>query len=753
MNINDIDIHCTGCSSCYSSCPHDAIQMNKDYAGFWYPDINTDKCTNCSLCVKKCPVYNHKEGELPYQKCYAVFGEDKVRQQSSSGGMFSYLAEYVFSLDGYVCGAAFDENMQVKHTIANKEEGYEKFRGSKYVESDLNTVFRQIKEILKSGKYCLFSGLPCQVAGLVAYLGKDYENLITTDLLCGSVPSHLVLDKFFEETYPNEKVLSYSFRDKENGWNKIAARVITDKGNYYLHGKDNIVFNCFSIDRVSSKNTCMHCIYRTHYRFSDFTIGDYWGIYERDASLDDDLGTSAVLVNTKKAVKVFDQVKNMLKLYKETPIEYLDNNVITNLNLQYSPARKAFLRDLQKMSLYSNYQEKTNKKYYIGILGGQASNTNFGMVLSSFALSKFLSEYNNGKYYPMHIDYRIQQHSLIGRTEKDTLLNEDSEYFKNGINPKFEKFREKYIERSMHRMFLRGISYVNNIFSIFILGPGRYFNTDLYKEYYASYMQFVNNDKKIISLGVSMGDVYGAYSKEIDKMKEYSLKRFDAVGVRENSSYEYCKSKGINAKKVLDPVFYLNIEEYDKLASDTEVNETYKALCYTASDGFWNALQSYASNIVQDGSVLKNIKRIDYHISIESWLYLIKNCEVIVTNSFYAVCFAIIFKKDFICFSAKETGERIEQLLEDLGIQNRMFRNISNQDYMYIIKSSPIDYDDVYSKLQALKEDSINFLINAIETELHNNEKPYYTQQLLDLYQNTYGGIIDNLETILKIKE
>ena len=388
----------------------------------------------------------------------------------------------------------------------------------------------------------------------------------------------------------------------------------------------------------------------------------------------------------------------------------------------------------------------------IGIFNYYYMSSNIGAVLMAFALNYFLRDYYKDKYIIKNINYipeslilDIERMMFQARTQSNEQL----------VREKFNNFRAKYIPDTKKYVSSSDLIQLNDEFSTFIVGADQVFNGNQnnLSILHANLLQFAHSNKNLIACAASFGDYDFRCDPDMFEFYFNSLSRFDSLSLREKSGVDMCSSVGLDSTHILDPVFYLNIEEYDKLASDTEVNETYKALCYTASDGFWNALQSYASNIAQDGSVLKNIKRIDYHISIESWLYLIKNCEVIVTNSFYAVCFAIIFKKDFICFSAKETGERIEQLLEDLGIQNRMFRNISNQDYMYIIKSSPIDYDDVYSKLQALKEDSINFLINAIETELHNNEKPYYTQQLLDLYQNTYGGIIDNLETILKIKE
>ena len=194
---------CSGCSACYPICPTNAITMEYDEEGFLYPIVNYEKCTNCGLCSKVCPELNFEFDNKKTPKCYAMQATDEIRMKSSSGGMFTILADYIFERDGFVCGVAFNknENWKVEHIIIDKKEDLDKLRGSKYVQSDKKDIFKQIKELLNKDKYVLFSGCPCEVAGLKNYLRKNYDKLILVDLLCGSVESPKIYEKYLKENF------------------------------------------------------------------------------------------------------------------------------------------------------------------------------------------------------------------------------------------------------------------------------------------------------------------------------------------------------------------------------------------------------------------------------------------------------------------------------------------------------------------------------------------------------------------------
>ncbi len=232
---------CFGCRACYNICPVKAITMQEDGEGFFYPVIDSSKCTSCGLCKNSCPslekseTYNNN-GKNP--DCYAVMADDETRFVSSSGGAFTLIANYILEKGGYVCGAAF-VGQNVRHIIIDKKEDMYKLRGSKYVQSDTNTVYSQIKDLLKLDKFVLFTGTPCQVAGLYNFLGKNYDKLYTVDLICHGVPPQKVFDVYLKETLQKDDVFANcTFRDKKAGWT-VHITTTTADGKTYFGGGGN----------------------------------------------------------------------------------------------------------------------------------------------------------------------------------------------------------------------------------------------------------------------------------------------------------------------------------------------------------------------------------------------------------------------------------------------------------------------------------------------------------------------------------
>ena len=210
---------CTGCTACFNKCPVSAIKMEENDEGFLYPVIDENLCINCGLCKKICPVNNVNDCVNTGESLqYIAAAPDNVRKISSSGGMFNIVATYVLNSGGYVCGVVYDDNMNAVHILTNDKQDVLRMSGSKYVQSYPGNCFQQIKEKLDKNIKVLFTGCPCQVAGLKQYLNKEYENLITMDLICHGTPSPELLKKFLKEEYQNEKVLDVNFRYKKDNW-------------------------------------------------------------------------------------------------------------------------------------------------------------------------------------------------------------------------------------------------------------------------------------------------------------------------------------------------------------------------------------------------------------------------------------------------------------------------------------------------------------------------------------------------------
>ena len=279
--MNNINIlnrkECTGCSVCSQVCPHNCIEMIETKEGFHYPVVDEKLCTDCGLCVKKCHALNDNFKTDFNQEFYDVRANDEIRMKSSSGGMFTLIADYVLENGGFVCGASWTKDwLGVEHIIIDDKKDLDKLRYSKYMESSLGNIFSEIKKLLNENKLVLFTGAPCQVSALNFYLGKDYENLILVDFLCNSVVPQKVWRKYLLEKLKEKKEIEYiSFRDK-NIFGCVCGGIYIKftNGEEYLD-RDNDVYMKSFLNHTSVKEECLHCKYRRFERVGDITIGDY----------------------------------------------------------------------------------------------------------------------------------------------------------------------------------------------------------------------------------------------------------------------------------------------------------------------------------------------------------------------------------------------------------------------------------------------------------------------------------------------
>lgn len=290
------NLKCCGCTACYAVCPKNAITMQADSEGFKYPVTDKKKCIDCGLCCKVCPLDTKLEKTEDKQTAVACTAKDEnFTKQSSSGGVFAILANMFIEKQAAIYGAAFDCDWNVKHIRVDQKDELKKLYKSKYVQSDMTDIFKALKTDLNSGKEVLFSGTPCQVAGLKSYLGKDYNNLTTVDFICHGVPSPLVWECYINEKAESlkSKITAISFRNKKDGWKNYYFMVRTNNGyiNYEKVG-DNIYMNGFLKD-LYLRPSCYNCKFKTLNRASDITLADFWGIdkvlpemyYERGVSL------------------------------------------------------------------------------------------------------------------------------------------------------------------------------------------------------------------------------------------------------------------------------------------------------------------------------------------------------------------------------------------------------------------------------------------------------------------------------------
>lgn len=310
---------CTGCAACASACPTNSITMKEDRCGFLQPKIEKKTCISCHLCEKTCPIINKETFRAGEETvAYAAINKDEtIRAKSSSGGVFYALAKWTIERGGVVFGVRFDDKWEAMHDYSETLEGIIPFLGSKYVQSRIGDTYKQTKKFLEQGRWVLFSGTPCQLAGLRAFLGKEYEKLIQVDLICHGVPSPSVWCSYLKDYFTEGKIQSINFRDKKQGWLNCQNVITTNTAVIRENMMDNPYFRGF-LKNVYLRKSCYDCQFRTYHRNSDITLGDYWGANKLCPQMFDDKGTSIVFTHAVKGEKILSELKDEVELLEQT---------------------------------------------------------------------------------------------------------------------------------------------------------------------------------------------------------------------------------------------------------------------------------------------------------------------------------------------------------------------------------------------------------------------------------------------------
>lgn len=354
---------CCGCNLCFNICPQNAIEMKEDKEGFKYPSVNKEKCIKCGLCVKKCPVKNKKEEKKRKiaPKVIAAWSNDEnIRLDSTSGGIFSELAKKIYKEKGLVVGAIYDEEWNVKHIISKDIKDLDNIRSSKYLQSDVGLIYKKIKENLINQKIVLMCGSPCQISALYNYLGKDYENLITCDFICRGMNSPKIFKMYLNdlERKYKSKISKIKFKNKIHGWHNFSTKIDFENGKSYIGGRyvDSYMIGYLKYTAFM-RPSCYECKFKEFPRIADITLADFWGIDKIDNTLDNNKGTSMILLNSDKGEKLFNDIKDNIS-FKEIKNENIFNeNICINESPEETEVRKKVFENIDKYT----YKELSNR--------------------------------------------------------------------------------------------------------------------------------------------------------------------------------------------------------------------------------------------------------------------------------------------------------------------------------------------------------------------------------------------------------
>lgn len=355
INIKDKS-QCCGCESCVQACPKQCINFTQDDEGFFYPEVNADTCIQCGLCERVCPVLHPYDEHKPQEVLAAFNKDEEVRMASSSGGVFTLLAEKIIKQGGVVFGVRFDDQWQAVFDYAETLEALAVFQGSKYIQARVGNCFTLCKQLLDQGRLVLFSGTPCQIAGLNRFLRKKYSNLITIDIICHGVPSPQVWKLYLDEIVKggNSAIHNISFRDKHNGWKQYCFTM-----DYDEQGKSTSLSSTYNQNPymraflwdIILRPSCYACKAKCGKSYADYTIGDFWGIQFIKSEMDDDKGTSVVMIHSKKGKDYFPYSDSVFSVVRYEEVCKYNPAVIESAKIPHN--RKIFFDKIYSCSSFT----------------------------------------------------------------------------------------------------------------------------------------------------------------------------------------------------------------------------------------------------------------------------------------------------------------------------------------------------------------------------------------------------------------
>lgn len=661
--IEKVGIKCTGCTACFATCPLGAITMIENNEGFETPKVDEKICTKCGLCQKNCPVLNTSYKNTTNPKCFAFMADDKIRQESASGGAFPLLAYHFLELDGYVAGAIWDKNWGVKHIVSNKKEDIELMRGSKYLQSSMENCYKEIKELLIANKKVLFTGTPCQVAGLKSFLSKDYENLYTAEIICHGTPSPKVFKKYLEENFDINSLNKIKFRSKKRGWGCGILEI--ESKNKIIELERNEYYEAF-LKNVTLKKSCGECKFNMLPRQADITIGDFWGINKFNKKYNDEKGTSVILVNNPKGKILLEILNKSSKLLRKVPIKYAiphNHNIINSSKLH--PKRDVFFHNIDILSINQNVNKILDDNCDCMLIN-LWSTVNYGASLTCFGVKNLLEK--------------------LGKNVK--VINYVPNLKLKYKNSFAENFAKKYLNLTKPIKSYEDLLDLNKHCKIFVAGSDQIFHPNVMTSHRDNVttsmylLDFVKSSNKKLSYAPSFGDAKFDANEQFKFIFAHFIKQFDALSVREDDGIDILKNDFNidNAEQLIDGAFHIPISTLNDMTKDYQTNEKYIA-CYVLPYYRKNKwYRKYLKTISNELNLPIKELKFNPKTPLEEWIAFIKNAEFVISDSYHAIVFSIIFNKNFVQVKNATSQSRFESLFRVLNIENNSIDKFSTFD-------------------------------------------------------------------------
>lgn len=709
---------CYGCGACFNACPAGAIDMRENADGFLEPVIDENKCISCGKCKQVCPSINRQYPNDPEPDMYAFSAEEKVLYNSSSGGIFTFLAQYVLQAGGYVAGAAYDSQFYVNHTIIHSMDELDKLRRSKYLQSSTGSTFQKTKELLEAGESVLYSGCPCQIAGLLRFLGKDYEKLYTVDLVCHGVPSPKLFQEHLRNTYGDiQKIEDVEFRSRE-GWASL-FRVKLRNGKTRTAYNNNSVYMQSFLRDINLRASCFQCQYSRLPRQGDVTIGDLWAAANCNLSFDYRKGVSIVLLNNEKGSALFQNALSKPEyqfhiqkirgkdVEKPCDIRWLNANIFHPVASGNIARQKKFFNDCSSMG-FEHAVHAALHKFDVGLM--LYLGDNYGSIATNYALYHTIRETGRS--------VAVLDHLTISGSEV----------------MKFARKHMKCCSDFLERDDAQG---ANQCFDTFVTGSDIAWDwvINLDRPLPIMMLGFAGQDKRIISYAPSFGAKKEAASITEPERTLYShyLKRYDAISVREDYGVDMCRELfGVEATQVVDPVLLCGRDVWDKLSdtSPLKFDEEYLLAYILDPDPNKRAIILQTAKKLNMKAVVILDQTLNYQINksrmnmdeniahpdFAGWLAYFRHASYVITDSFHGTCFSLIYGKKFAAIKNRSKG-RFDSLARVTECPFLFFEN-SAQLLEKADIFPDIDYDSVHKRMELSRMESEEWLRASLDAEI-----------------------------------